>query len=132
MGYDSIRLKKLLKGACPRKISCISRLSGLTKGELRLMEHKWLDGMPDKEVCDVEGMSHATLTRHYNNAYQKIGDSFELYHIITLDSLPAERLLDYDGWFYRCQDELIRFFIRHNSEDKQRELYEYLKWINKI
>ena len=127
MRYKVDKINSLFKGASPRKISIVSRLSGLTKEEIEIMKDKWLDGKSDVQICDKMGYSPATLTRKRRTAHDKILDSLDLYGLTDMKDLPTEEIFSYTGNFYKAQDLLVRFFMRNNSDDrKQKQLIAYL------
>ena len=106
----------LFKKLTARKISIISRLSGLNQEEIAMMKLKWLDNLTDKEICDQLGMSAATLYRKRLEAHQKVLSALDLYGLKDADDLPAETILDYNGHFYEAQDLLVKFFVRHSND----------------
>lgn len=132
MGNPDIdKINRLFKTLTARKISVISRLAGLNAEEIEIMRLRWLEGKSDIQICDILGMSTATLVRKRRQGYVKVADALELYGLSDLETLPASEILDYEGRFYLAQDELIRFFIRHKSEEKaQDNLLVLLRMLN--
>lgn len=128
MEYDIERINRLFKGLSPRKISIVSRLSGLNREEIQIMKMKWLEGKSDVQICDTLGLSPSSLTRKRKNGHLKILDALDLYGLSDFNDLPVEDIFDYEGLFYRAQDYLVRFFIRNNRErDALNEVVDYLR-----
>lgn len=124
-------INRLFRNMTARKISVLSRLAGLNEEEVNIMRMRWLDNLSDIQICDRLGMSTATLSRKRSAGHKKIIDALDLYGLSDLESLPVSEILDYDGLFYRCQDELIRFFIHNvNDKSKQEQIYSMLKLLN--
>lgn len=122
-------MESLFRNLTARKISVLSRLADLSEEEIRIIRLRWLDGKSDVQVCDELGMSPSTLYRKRSAAKVRLADAMDLYGLSDFESLPAEDLLDYNGKFYLCQDELIRFFIKHKEPDEQEKLYQMLKFL---
>lgn len=122
-------MESLFRNLTARKISVLSRLADLSEEEIRIIRLRWLDGKSDVQVCDELGMSPSTLYRKRSAAKLRLADAMDLYGLSDFESLPAEDLLDYNGKFYLCQDELIRFFIKHKEPDEQEKLYQMLKFL---
>lgn len=92
------------------------------------MKLRWLEGKSDSQICDYFGFSQSALTRKRRVGYAKIVDALELYGLSENDELPVQEILDYNGMFYKCQDELIRCFVRNKDNlNLQQEIYQYLK-----
>ena len=123
------KMESLFRNLTARKISIISRLADLSEEEIRIIRLRWLEGKSDVQVCDELGMSPSTLYRKRSAAKVRLADAMDLYGLSDFESLPAEDLLDYNGKFYLCQDELIRFFIKHKEPDEQEKLYQMLKFL---
>ena len=119
MEYDVEKLNKMFRTMTARKISILSRLAGLNEEEISIMKFRWLENLSDVQICEKLGMSSATLTRKRKIGYCKIVDALELYNLSAKDGLPAQELLDYNGRFYKAQDELIRYFLVHRSIEEQ-------------
>lgn len=126
MDYDVEKINKMFKGLTARKISSLSRLADLNKEELSIMRLKWLDNFSDSQICDSLGMSQSTLTRKRKVAHIKILDFLDLYGIEESANL-SESLHDYNGLFFKCQDELIRIFVKSKNEDVLENVYFFLK-----
>lgn len=121
------RINALFKNMAARKISIISRLSDLTDEERKIMKLSWMKRMTDQEICIELGMSPSTLWRKRKEGYRKVLDSLDLYGYGFLTEFQCEDLLDYDGIFYLCQDELVRFFLRSRGDRKaQLEMLRFL------
>lgn len=131
MEADIDKLNRLFRSMTARKISVIARLASLNEEEIQIMKYRWLEGKSDIQICDIMGMSTATLTRKRRLGYAKVADAMDLYGLSDFESLPASDILDYSGLFYKCQDELIRFFIKTREMiERQHELYAYLRSLN--
>lgn len=132
MTEDREKLNRLFRTMTARKISVIARLASLTDEEIKIMRLRWLEGKSDVQICDIMHFSSATLTRKRHVGYAKVADAMDLYGLSDFDSLPASDILDYSGLFYKCQDELIRFFIKtRGKEEEQKKLHELLVSLNK-
>lgn len=128
MSHDSDSLNRLFRSMTARKISVISRLAGLNEEQIAIMRLRWLDNKTDLQICDELHMSTATLTRHRKQGHDKIIDAMDLYGLSDFESLPASDILDYNGLFYKAQDELIRFFVQNKDDpDAQERLLTMLK-----
>lgn len=123
------KMESLFRNLTARKISILSRLADLSEEEMRIIRLRWLEGKSDIQVCDELGMSLSTLYRKRTSAKTRLADALDLYGLSDFENLPAEELLDYNGLFYRCQDELIRFFMRHRDSESQEKLYQMLKFL---
>lgn len=123
-------MESLFRNLTARKISVLSRLADLSEEEIKIIKLRWLDGKSDVQVCDELGMSPSTLYRKRTAAKVRLADAMNLYGLSDFENLPAEDLLDYNGLFYRCQDELIRFFIRNRDAEAQEKIYMILKFLN--
>ena len=123
-------MESLFRNLTARKISVLSRLADLSEEEIKIIRLRWLDGKSDVQVCDELGMSPSTLYRKRTAAKARLADAMNLYGLSDFENLPAEDLLDYNGLFYKCQDELIRFFIRNRDAEAQEKIYMILKFLN--
>ena len=123
-------MESLFRNLTARKISVLSRLADLSEEEIKIIKLRWLDGKSDVQVCDELGMSPSTLYRKRTAAKVRLADAMNLYGLSDFENLPAEDLLDYNGLFYKCQDELIRFFIRNRDAEAQEKIYMILKFLN--
>lgn len=123
------KMENLFRNLTARKISLLSRLADLSEEEIKIIRLRWLDGKSDIQVCDILGMSLSTLYRKRQAAKQRVADALDLYGLSDLDSLPAEDLLDYNGLFYKAQDELVRFFMRHRDKEEQEMVHRILKFL---
>lgn len=121
MNEDSKKLNQLFRTLTARKISLLSRLAGLNEEEINIMRLRWLDNKPDAQICDELGMSPSTLIRKREVGKAKIIDAMDLYGLSDFDSLEVADILDYNGLFYKAQDELIRFFIVHKGDEQSLE-----------
>lgn len=131
MEYDIEKVNRLFRTMTARKISVISRLAGLNEEEIRIMKLRWLENHSDVQICEELNISTATLTRKRRLGYAKVLDAMDLYGLSDLEELPVADILDYSGLFYRCQDELIRFFVRtKGDEERQKDLLAYLTELN--
>lgn len=127
MDPDISRLNKMFRKMTARKISTLSRLAGLNDEEIQIMRLRWLENKSDIQICEALGMSTATLSRKRKVGHAKIVDALELYGLGENDELPVAELLDYNGLFYKAQDQLIRYFIKHkDDEPKQRSVLDLL------
>lgn len=122
MDPDVDRMNRMFRKMTARKISTLSRLAGLNDEEIAIMRMRWLENRSDMQICDALGMSSATLTRKRRAGYAKVVDALELYGLNENDELPAAEILDYNGLFYKAQDQLIRYFVKHRNDPERQEV----------
>lgn len=127
MEYDVEKLNRMFRRMTARKISILSRLAGLNEEEIEIMRLRWLENKSDYQICRLMNMSSATLVRRRKAGYIKIVDALELYGIEDADELPAQEILDYNGIFYKAQDQLIRYFIRHKTVEDQEKILNMIR-----
>ena len=133
MEYDIEKINRLLKGMTPRKISIISRLAGLNAEEIALMRMKWLDGKSDTQICEAMNISQATLTRKRRAGHIKLLSGLDLYGLSDVENLPIHDVFDYEGYFYKAQDYLVRYFLHnHGCEEGQRRIVEILRVLSEV
>lgn len=122
MEADIERLNQMFRKMTARKISTLSRLAGLNDEEIAIMRMRWLENKSDIQICDALGISTATLSRKRRTGHIKIVDALELYGLGENDELPAAEILDYNGMFYKAQDQLIRYFVKHKDDEAKQKV----------
>ncbi len=131
MEYDIEKVNRLFRGVNARKISIAARAAGCTDRQRDILSMQWLRGWSDTKIAMELSVSNSTITRDRKDAYQRILSTLDLYgynSLEQLDHLALEKILNYTGYFYEAQDELLKFFVRHNSdEDAQRRIVEMLR-----
>ena len=134
MQYDIEKINALFRGVNARKISIAVRAAGCTDRQTEILKLQWLRGWSDTKISMELSVSTATITRDRRDAYQRILSTLDLYgynSLDQLDHLALEKILKYTGYFYQAQDELLKYFVRHNDDEPLQEaVVNLLKSLN--